>query len=90
MVEGAFFSIAEWCGAAEGELRRRRVEREAEAGVEVRGTDGFGGVEGLEGRREENDEHCGGEKPRESHQPQHFNATEPESGSETESEPERL
>jgi len=38
----------------------------------VGGTDGFGGVEGLEGWGEENEEHCGGEKARESHEPQHL------------------
>jgi len=72
---GAFTvgGIAEWSGGAEGEARRREAEEAVEM---VGGADGFGGVEGLEGGGEENDEHCGGEEARESHQPQHFDAAE--------------
>ena len=73
---GAFVGvggIAETRGGAEGKARRREAEEAVEV---VGGADGFGGVEGLKGRGEENDEHCGGEEARESHEPQHFDVAE--------------
>lgn len=55
------------------ENRRRKAEvRVVEVVVVVRGSDGFGGREGLERRRENDHEHCSREEARESNNPQHL------------------
>lgn len=54
------------------ENRRRKAEVRVVEVVVVRGSDGFGGREGLERRRENDHEHCSREEARESNNPQHL------------------
>lgn len=74
---GTFIGIAVCGGLPEVEAASPGIRRGRKAEVRVieivvRGSDGFGGREGLERRGENDHEHCSREEAREPHYPEHI------------------